>query len=79
MAAGKQIPSPQNFMFLLNLDDMNIRGPQIWVAYKDICKGDLEQLVGRIEKRDPELVAAINRIIPDGEQAVEHGASFAHR
>ncbi|MFK5600208.1 hypothetical protein ACFZ8E_24895 [Methylobacterium sp. HMF5984] len=78
MAAAKHLPSPQDFMFLLSLDDMNIRGPQIWVAYKDICGGNLTKLAELVERRDADLVAAVNLTIPDGERAVTSGASFAH-
>jgi len=65
-------------MFTLDLDDMNIRGHQIWVAFKDVCGSDLETLISRVRDRDPTLAEAINKVSPDGEQAVAHGASFAH-
>ena len=64
---------PNNVLLVLSLDDMNIRGPQIWVGYKDYCgamrEGDekppsKEEILARfmkaIEDRDPEMVKAIN-------------------
>jgi len=66
-------------MFVLDLDDMNIRGSQIWVAYKDVCNTDLDVLIKRVKGRDATLAEAINKVCPDGERAVAHGASFAHR
>lgn len=45
---------------ILDLDDMNLRGPQIWVAYKDHCQGSLEAFADAIKARDPELVRTVN-------------------
>lgn len=67
------------FMSILGLDDMNIRGSQIWVAYKDHCKSEIATLREAINGRDPALVATVNREHPHGEQAVTSGASYAHR
>ncbi|MET3485434.1 hypothetical protein [Methylobacterium sp. 1973] len=66
------------WMFVLDLDDMNIRGSQIWVADKDVCNTDLDVLIKRVKGRDATLAEAINKVCPDGERAVAHGASFAH-
>lgn len=71
--------SPTALIALLDLDDMNLRGSQIWVAYKDVCGGDIQALIERVRNRDPKLVEAVNRIIPEGERAVTSGASYAHR
>lgn len=46
---------------ILDLDDMNIRGSQIWVGYKDHCGQDLEKFKQAIHDRDPEMVRTINR------------------
>lgn len=43
---------------LLHLDEMGIYGPDIWVAYKDHCDEDLEQLARRVKARDPRLKEA---------------------
>lgn len=67
-------------MVLLSLDDMNIRGPQIWVGYKDHCGEDIEKFIEKVQARDVEMVATINREMShDGEypwRAVKSGASF---
>ena len=63
------------FIDVLNLDDMNIRGEQIWVAYKDHCKGDLEELRRLIRARDQGLVDTVNAECPD-RRAVAYRASF---
>src|SRR5712672_2980276 len=66
---------PQGYMDILHLDDMGMKGPQIWVAWKDYCKQDLEAFRKAIRARDPEMVATVNRECPD-QRAVCHGASF---
>lgn len=43
------------------LDKMNIRGSQIWVAYKDFAGGDMVKLMKAVADNDPELIAVINR------------------
>lgn len=67
------------FMLILGLDDMNMRGSQIWLGYKDHCHQDLGQFISCIQKRDPEMVLTVNRESCDGESAVEHGGSWAHK
>lgn len=67
---------PLGFMDILHLDDMGMKGPQIWVAWKDHCKQDIEAFRKAIRARDPDMVATVNRECPD-RRAVCHGASFA--
>ena len=75
---------PAALMTLLSLDDMNMRGPQIWVGYKDHCESDIEIFAKAISDRDPEMIATVNSECyrPDlhvhgyTEKAVTHGASF---
>ena len=64
------------FMALLCLDDMNIRGGQVWLGFKDHCKEDLEVFAQAIKSRDPEMVKTINARTSDEEIAVTSGASF---
>ena len=47
---------------ILDLNDMNIRGSQIWVGYKDYCKCDIGLFVKsiKIEKERIALCEAIN-------------------
>ena len=65
-------------MLLLGLDDMNIRGSQIWVAYKDLYKENTDRFVKAIRNRDKNMVDFINQEIATigGEKAVTGGASF---
>lgn len=76
------------YRLLMNLDDMNIRGSQIWVGYKDHCKQDLDVFIACVKTRDREMVSVINAecFRPEltyldtsyNEQAVYSGASFKH-
>lgn len=43
------------------LDDMNIRGPQIWLGYKDHCGQQLERFTRCIRERDAAMLNTINR------------------
>lgn len=71
---------------LLDLDDMNIRGPQIWVGFKDHCHQDLDKFVKAANDRDEAMIETINRECyhPNlvnqsptyGERAVPNRASF---
>ena len=47
-------------MRILDLDDMNIRGPQIWVGFKDHCGSDLDTFLEKIAHRDKRMVETIN-------------------
>ena len=51
---------------ILLLDDMNIRGTQIFVGYKYHCKGNLQTFVKCIKNRDPEMVETINGKASEG-------------
>ena len=67
------------FLTLLSIDDMNLRGSQIWVAYKDHCKEDILLFLELIRERDQAMVDAINASqgLPEGTPpAVTHGASW---
>lgn len=46
---------------LLQMDDMNIRGKQIWVGYRYHCDADLDRFVECVQERDPEMIETINR------------------
>lgn len=66
---------------ILHLDDMNIRGEQIWVGYKYYSGCDLVKFIESIKKRDKNMVDRINKeCLYDNfkEKAVEYGASFSH-
>lgn len=64
---------------LLDLDDMNIRGTQIWIGYKDYCGSDLDKFIKATQIRDQDMVDKINeegRLGNHTEVAVTGGASF---
>lgn len=52
--------------FLLRLSEMNIRGPQIWVGYKDHCGCDLSKFIDAISTNDPSFLATINAELETG-------------
>jgi hypothetical protein len=67
------------FMDVLHLDDMNMRGPQIWVGFKDHCKQDLAAFQEAIRSRDSALVETVNAsrgLAPGTPQATRYAASF---
>ncbi len=69
---------PAALMTLLSLDDMNMRGSQIWVGYKDHCGEDIEKFAQCINDRDSEMIATVNANSGIDERAVTSGASFDH-
>ncbi len=78
----KEIGEAKGFIAILNMDDMNIRGPQIWVGFKDHCKENLEDFVQCIKDRDPAMIDTINSVMsPQNfeERAISCGASAYHR
>ena len=68
----------KGFLLLLSLDDMNIRGSQIWEAYKYLYNEDIEKFAKAIQNRDPKMIEFINQELASvgGEKAVFGGASF---
>ena len=62
------------FITLLHLDDMGVRGSQIWVGFKDFANENLEDFVAAVFRRDPEMVRKINEQCPE-HRAVTGGAS----
>ncbi|KKN05674.1 hypothetical protein LCGC14_1085070 [marine sediment metagenome] len=67
---------------ILDLDDMNIRGTQIWIGYKDFCGEDLGKFIEKVLARDADMVGAINREGLMGNhihKAVVNGALFDNR
>lgn len=52
--------------YLLHLDDMNLCGSAIWIAYKDHCDSDIAKLVACLRDRDPDMVATVNDAIDRG-------------
>ena len=68
-------------VLVLGLDDMNIRGTQIWIGYKDYCGNDIKKFAEYILKRDKGMIEKINQEGLRGNhnhKAVEGGAAFAN-
>jgi len=69
-------PAADDIMTILEMDDMNIRGSDIFLAH-EVAGGNALKLVILLKQRSPELVEAINSH-PDkipGEPVVCRGAS----
>ena len=67
---------------ILFMDDMNIRGSQIWIGYKDYCGCDIDKFVGCIKEKDQGMVDKINEFGRKGNhswKAVPHSASVLGR
>ena len=66
------------FFAILGLDDMNIRGSQVWVGYKDHCGMDMDRFLKAIKDRDADMVERTNEacaMTAEDEKAVTSGAS----
>jgi len=74
----KLLENPMGITDILHLDDMNIRGSQIWVGYKDHCYEDIEKFRDSIRGRNKDMVETINQKCQkeQGEIAVTSGASY---
>jgi hypothetical protein len=57
---------------LFDLDDMHMRGEQIWVAWWRHCKRNMSVLISEAKIRAPKMVACVNLICTD-HTAREHG------
>ena len=71
--------SQDNFGLILDLDDMNIRGTQIWVAYKDHCCQDMARFNKLVGDRDKDMIDTVNRVGLKGNhphKAVHDGGSY---
>lgn len=65
------------YVDILYLDDMNIRGAQIWICYKDFCNCDVKNFLTRIQARDPAMIHFVNNHRGhEGHKAVTNGASY---
>jgi hypothetical protein len=47
---------PIGILTLCHLDDLDIRGSLIWVAFKNYCKSDLAKFVELVDSRDDEML-----------------------
>ena len=60
------------FMDLLHMDDMGMKGPAIWVGYKDFAGQDLNKFIKAIRSRDTAMIEMIRR---EGYEAFSGGRS----
>ena len=70
------------FSIILQLDDMNIRGTQIFVGYKYHCRGNLDRFIECINNKDSKMLETINNEGLKGKyphKAVPGGASSGQR
>ena len=51
---------PRGLAAILHLDEMNMRGAQIWAGLKEYCDGDINKLINAAIDHDPKLVAFVN-------------------
>jgi hypothetical protein len=58
---AKLMKEPNGVFLILDLDDMGMRGEQIWIAYKDGCGQDIEAIKDFCRSRDEKIVAIVNR------------------
>ena len=61
MGAFHKLEPVENIAFLMHLEDMNIRGSQIWVGYKDYCNCNLNDFIEKVSQRDASMVEIINK------------------
>lgn len=74
-------PDPlDNVLLFLNLDDLNMRGEQVWVAFKYACDEDDKRFIEVVHSKDEAMIAKVNELCPrhPGE-AVFAGASYKRR
>ena len=66
------------FFLLLGLDDMNIRGSQIWIAYKYLYNENEKEFIEAVRNRDEKMIEFINQETAaiGAEKAVTGGAFF---
>ena len=70
------------FGLYLFLDDMNIRGTQIWIGYKEYCESDIKKFIQCVNEHDEKMIAEINKWGEKGNHewlAVKAGASVVGR
>lgn len=58
---SKEIDPSKWINIVMDIDDMNIRGSQIWISYKDHCKEDLEEFIKCCIRRDQKMIDEVNK------------------
>ena len=70
---------PRGLVAILHLDEMNIRGAQVWIAFKDHCEGDVNKLIDAAINHEQSLVDTVNACPGNGGEVASVGAPYAHR
>lgn len=61
-ALAKKAKDASDVLFpIFDMDDMNIRGSQIWIGFKVCCEHNLDVFVEKLEHRDQGLVDEVNK------------------
>jgi hypothetical protein len=63
-----------NHMLILHLDDMNLRGVQVWCAFYYFCDGIFEKFSVMVLNRDAQMVAFVNTAFPMMKAVTRGGA-----
>jgi len=50
---------PNGIMLLLDMDDMGMKGPSIWLGYKDFAGQNIETFAAALRSRDKEMIRVI--------------------
>lgn len=61
-------------IFLLHLDDMNLRGEQVQKAL-GYCNGEFDRFRIAVTTRDKEMIDYVNRMLPHMPAAVQRGGA----
>ena len=64
---------------IVKLDEMNMRGPQIWVGYKDHCGQDLEAFAKAIIDGDQSMVDKVNQECYHPNLVEQYGEAYSHK
>jgi hypothetical protein len=60
------IKRPETFsQTMIDLDDMLISGPQIWIVFNDWCQCNMDKFVDECKKRDHTMIDFVNAAYPD--------------
>lgn len=50
-----------NFIYISQMDEMNMRGPSIWIGYKDYCKEDIKVFIEAVKQNNKDMIDTINK------------------
>jgi len=56
----------EGFMDICRLDDLELHGPDIWLAFKDICGSDIKTLRDRLRNNYHKLSEDVQRLHREG-------------